>query len=172
MSSLESFKASFKGDIVTQADAGYEAAIARWAANAVRRAKIVAFVKDESDVAAAIKYAQAEKLPIAVKGGGHSASGTSSQTDGLVIDYTSTVGIHEPTGAEASQSGRPGGITASGNNDEPDKSSKAGSSRGSIIATATSTGTQAGATGSASSMSPAQAFSLFTALLAVIAIGG
>ena len=88
MSSLETFKASFKGDIVTQADAGYETAIARWAMNAARRAKVVAFVKDESDVAAAIKYAQAEKLPIAVKSGGHSASGTSSQTDGLVIDLS------------------------------------------------------------------------------------
>ena len=88
MSSLETFKASFKGDIVTQADAGYETAIARWAMNAARRAKVVAFVKDESDVAAAIKYAQTEKLPIAVKSGGHSASGTSSQTDGLVIDLS------------------------------------------------------------------------------------
>ena len=45
----------------------------RWAANAVRRAKVVAFVKGESDVTAAIKYVQAEKHPIALKGGGHSA---------------------------------------------------------------------------------------------------
>lgn len=99
MSSFAEFNATFKGDIITQDDTDYEAAIARWAANAVRRAKIVAFVKDESDVAAAIKYARQEKLPVAVKGGGHSASGTSSQTDGLVIDlsrYLTNVWI-EPT---------------------------------------------------------------------------
>lgn len=88
MSTFSAFEASFKGDIVTQSDPGYDVAIARWAANAVRRAKVVAFVKDEADVASAMKYARAEKLPIAVKCGGHSASGTSSQMNGLIIDLS------------------------------------------------------------------------------------
>lgn len=86
MSSFDSFKSNFKGDIATPSDPGYDLAIARWAANASRPAKVVTLVKDAQDVAAAIAYARAEKLPIAVRGGGHSASGTSSQKDGLVID--------------------------------------------------------------------------------------
>ena len=87
MSDLESFKQSFKGDVVTPSDADYTAAIARWAANTQRNAQVVAFVKDAQDVVLAIKYARQNKLPIAIKCGGHSAGGASS-TEGLVIDLS------------------------------------------------------------------------------------
>ncbi|RDB18319.1 6-hydroxy-D-nicotine oxidase [Hypsizygus marmoreus] len=82
------FKSTFKGDIVTPTDPDYEAAIARWACNAQRRAKIVAFVKDEADVALAIKYAKTSNLPIAIRGGAHSPAGASSIENGLVIDLS------------------------------------------------------------------------------------
>jgi FAD/FMN-containing dehydrogenase len=86
MSTLSAFKQSFKGDIVTPDDAGYAEAIARWASNSERRARIVAFVKDTNDVAIALAYAQTNDLRVAIRGGGHSASGSSSCEDGLVID--------------------------------------------------------------------------------------
>jgi hypothetical protein len=88
MSELESLSKTFKGDIVTPSSADYEKAIARWAINAQRKAKVVAFVKDSEDVVLAIKYAKANKLPVAIRGGGHSASGASSSEDGLVIDLS------------------------------------------------------------------------------------
>jgi len=88
MSEFESFRKTFKGDIVTSSDAEYEKAIARWAINAQRRAKIVAFVKDAQDVSLAIKYAKANKLPIAIRGGGHSEAGASSSENGLVLDLS------------------------------------------------------------------------------------
>ena len=88
MSTFLSFKESFKGDLVTPTDPDYEDAIERWAHNAVRRAKIVAFVKDADDVSLAIKYAKANSIPIAIRGGGHSAAGASSIEDGLVIDLS------------------------------------------------------------------------------------
>ncbi|KAJ3478170.1 hypothetical protein NLI96_g9951 [Meripilus lineatus] len=88
MADFESFRKEFKGDIVTPADAGYVEAIERWAHNAVRRAAIVAFVKDPQDVVTALKYARAAKLPLAIRGGGHSASGASSSEGGLVIDLS------------------------------------------------------------------------------------
>ncbi|KAG6918723.1 hypothetical protein DXG01_012208 [Tephrocybe rancida] len=78
----------FKGDIVTPDDADYQKAIARWAVNAQRRAKIVAFVKDEADVGLAIKYARSAELPIAIRGGGHSPAAASSTEGGLVIDLS------------------------------------------------------------------------------------
>ena len=78
----------FHGDIVTPTDTSYEEAITRWAFNAKRRAKIVAFVKDEADIGLALEYAQTNSLPIAVRGGGHSAGGASSSEDGLVIDLS------------------------------------------------------------------------------------
>ena len=88
MSNFTAFQTSFKGDLVTPTDSGYEQAIDRWAHNAARNANIVAFVKDTTDVALAIKYAKDNSLPIAIRGGGHSASGASSAEGGLVIDLS------------------------------------------------------------------------------------
>lgn len=85
---LDILRKSFKGDIVTSSDVDYPQAIARWALNAQRNAKVVAFVMDEEDVSLAIKFAKEENLPIAVRGGGHSASGASSSEGGLVIDLS------------------------------------------------------------------------------------
>lgn len=92
MANFDSFKASFKGDIVTPADADYEDAILRWAKNASRKAKFVAFVKDAHDVSQAIKYAEADGLSLAVRGGGHNVTGASSSDGGLVIDLSKYLG--------------------------------------------------------------------------------
>ena len=88
MSVLPEFKQSFKGDIVTPDDEGYTQAIARFSANAERKARIVAFVKDSDDVALALKYARTNNLHVAIRCGGHSPSGASSAEDGLVIDLS------------------------------------------------------------------------------------
>jgi FAD/FMN-containing dehydrogenase len=55
---------------------------------ASRNAKIVTFVKDAKDVSLALKFVVANNLPLAIKGGGHSSSGTSSSERGLVIDLS------------------------------------------------------------------------------------
>ncbi|KAI0052752.1 FAD-binding domain-containing protein [Auriscalpium vulgare] len=80
--------AGFSGDWITADDADYPKAIARWAANAQRRAKVVAFVKSEADVGLALAFAKAAHLPLAVRGGGHSAAGASSSEGGIVIDLS------------------------------------------------------------------------------------
>ena len=57
--------------------------------NAIRRAKVVAFVKCAADVGLAISYAKTNKLPIAVGGAGHNPYGArASSEDGLVIDLS------------------------------------------------------------------------------------
>jgi FAD/FMN-containing dehydrogenase len=88
MSGLPTFKQYFKGDIVTPDDDEYAEAIARWAANAERPARLVAFVKDTDDIALALKYARTNKLQVAIRCGGHSPSGSSSAKNGLVIDLS------------------------------------------------------------------------------------
>ncbi|KAH9049802.1 hypothetical protein EDB83DRAFT_2522679 [Lactarius deliciosus] len=88
MSDISSLKQSFKGDIVTPGDANYKEAIARWAANTERPARIVAFVKDTTDVSLALKYARDNNLQVAIRCGGHSPSGASSAEDGLVVDLS------------------------------------------------------------------------------------
>jgi len=79
---------SFTGDWVTPDHSSYPEAIARWAVNAERRAKAVAFVKSPQDVATALKYAKQYSYPVAIRGGGHSTSGASSAEDGVVIDLS------------------------------------------------------------------------------------
>ena len=77
-----------KGEVLTPQDNGYADAIARWAANAERRAKAVVYVKDNQDVVFTLGFAQSNCLPLAVRGGGHSAAGASSVEDGIVIDLS------------------------------------------------------------------------------------
>lgn len=87
MSDIDSFRNCFKGDLVTPSDPDYKVSIARWASNSERDAKIVAFVKDVDDIAIALAYIKSNRLPFAVRGGGHSASGASS-SEGVVIDLS------------------------------------------------------------------------------------
>ncbi|KAF8974279.1 hypothetical protein BDZ97DRAFT_1935235 [Flammula alnicola] len=77
-----------KGDVVTPGHLDYAEAISRWASNSERKAKAVAFVKNNEDVVSAIKFARANGLPIAVRGGGHHVGGASSIENGLVIDLS------------------------------------------------------------------------------------
>ena len=57
-----SFSKSFTGDLVVPGDADYDASIARWASNAQRHAKVVAFVKSPEDVALALAVARSNKV--------------------------------------------------------------------------------------------------------------
>ena len=88
MANFEALKATFKGDLITPSSPDYEQAIERWAKNAIRKANLIAFVKDEQDVALALKYATTNKIPFAIKGGGHNVTGASSAEGGLVIDLS------------------------------------------------------------------------------------
>lgn len=96
LNDLSSFKKSFSGDVVTPSDPDYESLLHRWATNTEKKAAIIALVKSAEDVGLAIGYAKANKLPIAVRSGGHSPSGASSSEGGIVIDlskYLNTVVI-------------------------------------------------------------------------------
>ena len=88
MSDFTDLKSNFTGDLVTLTDPDYFVSIARWAANAQRRPKFVAFVRTPSDVALAIAFARANHLSIAIRGGGHNPAGASSTEGGLVIDLS------------------------------------------------------------------------------------
>ena len=78
----------FQGDLIQKDSHQYRQAISRWANNAEREARMVAFPKDSTDVSRIVKFAAMHGIPIAVKGGGHSASGASSVADGVVIDLS------------------------------------------------------------------------------------
>jgi FAD binding domain len=88
LANMSSQPESFSGDWITASHPGYSEAIARWAANAQRRATAVAFVKSAQDVAIVLSHAKQHKLLIAIRGGGHSPSGASSIEGGIVVDLS------------------------------------------------------------------------------------
>lgn len=61
-------KSTFKGDLVLPTDNNYKESVKRWSILAERPAGVVAFVRDEADVSAAVKFAVEAKLEVAIRG--------------------------------------------------------------------------------------------------------
>jgi FAD/FMN-containing dehydrogenase len=76
----------FGGTLLRPHETGYDAARAVWNAMHDRRPALIARPQSPEEVAAAIAYARAEHLLLAVRAGGHSMPGHSTCDDGLVID--------------------------------------------------------------------------------------
>ena len=80
-------RTGFAGEILTDDDGDrYDAARTGFNAMFDRRPALIAQATSSADVAAALAFARARALPIAVRGGGHSVAGFSTIDDGLLID--------------------------------------------------------------------------------------
>jgi FAD/FMN-containing dehydrogenase len=84
----------FTGTVIRPDEAGYDAARAIWNAMHDRRPALIARPQSVPDVVAAVRYARAEGLLIAVRGGGHSMPGHSVCDDGIVIDLRALSRVH------------------------------------------------------------------------------
>lgn len=81
----------FKGAVLSSADSGFEVAAFGELWNKLqpkRHPQVIAQVTDEQDVVAAVKFARANKLKVAVRGGGHNWCSPSLRNNGLLIDLT------------------------------------------------------------------------------------
>jgi hypothetical protein len=76
------------GPVIGPDDPTYDDARRVWNADSDRRPALIARCLSASDVSAAIRFATAEGLEIAVRAGAHSMSGASTVDDGLVIDLS------------------------------------------------------------------------------------
>ena len=65
---FKQLKAVFKGTLVLPTCPNYQESLKRWSILAERPAGVVAFVEDEGDVSAAVRFATEAKLEIAIKG--------------------------------------------------------------------------------------------------------
>lgn len=88
ISEFKQYSLAFEGDIITPADPDFLKGLERWAKNASRQAKFIAFVKSERDISLTLRYAKQASIPIAIRGGGHSCGGASSAEGGVVIDLS------------------------------------------------------------------------------------
>lgn len=86
-------KSQFKGELLIPSDSGFKKVVYDdlWNKLAIlpaRSPQLVACVKDEQDVIAAIKFAQDNKLKVAVRGGGHNWCSPSVRNGGIMIDLS------------------------------------------------------------------------------------
>ena len=96
----------FTGTLISPRDAGYDAARAIWNAMHDRRPALIAQPRSAPDVAAAVCYARAEGLLVAVRSGGHSMPGHSVCDDGLVVDLRALNQVHvDPRARKATVGG-------------------------------------------------------------------
>jgi FAD/FMN-containing dehydrogenase len=85
---LEGLRSSLRGELITASDAGYEEHRRVWNGLVDKRPAAIARVRGAADVMNCVNFARDNRLPLSVRGGGHSVSGTGTCDDGLVIDFS------------------------------------------------------------------------------------
>ncbi len=87
-SQLEQLRASFRGELLNSADAGYDQARTIWNAMIDRRPALIARCTGVADVIAAVNFARENGLLTAIRSGGHNVAGNSICDGGMVIDLS------------------------------------------------------------------------------------
>jgi FAD/FMN-containing dehydrogenase len=90
---VNDLRASFRGEVVGPADAGYEEHRKIWNGSIDRRPGLIARCAGVADVRAAVRLGREHGLTVAVRGGGHSFPGLSVCDDGLLIDLGPMKGV-------------------------------------------------------------------------------
>jgi FAD/FMN-containing dehydrogenase len=87
-SDVAQLRQSLRGELVLPADHGYDQARKVWNGMVDRRPAAVIYCAGTDDVIAAIKFASAQSLLVAVRAGGHNIAGSSVCDTGVVIDVS------------------------------------------------------------------------------------
>jgi FAD binding domain/Berberine and berberine like len=94
LSSPEARIPRFTGTLIGPDDDGYDAARRVYNGMIDRRPALIARCESVHDVAAALAYARANGLEVAVRAGGHSSPGFATTEGGLVIDLRPLSAVH------------------------------------------------------------------------------
>jgi FAD/FMN-containing dehydrogenase len=84
---------TLRGQLIGPKDADYDAARALYNGMIDKRPRLIARCADVADVIAAVNYGREQRLPIAIRSGGHNGPGFGSVNDGLVIDLSTLKGV-------------------------------------------------------------------------------
>lgn len=82
-----------RGELITPADASYDAARQVWNGMIDKRPAAIARCTGAADVIETVRYARANGLPVSVRGGGHSVAGKALRDDAITIDLGPMQGI-------------------------------------------------------------------------------
>jgi FAD/FMN-containing dehydrogenase len=85
---VEALRSAMRGQLLVPRDEGYERARRVWNAMIDRRPALIAQCAGEADVVAALGFARANGLEVAVRGGGHNVAGSAVCEEGMVIDLS------------------------------------------------------------------------------------
>ncbi len=86
-------RGSFRGEVISRTDAGYEEHRKIWNGSIDRRPGLIARCAGVADVRTAVRFGREHGLTVAVRGGGHSFPGLSVCDDGLLIDLGPMKGV-------------------------------------------------------------------------------
>ena len=81
-------QANFRGELIQQGDAGYDAARKVYNGMIDKHPLLIARCADEADVMAAVNFGRENGLLVSIRGGGHNAGGLGVCDGGLVIDLS------------------------------------------------------------------------------------
>ena len=87
-SSFEKFKADLRGELLRPGDAGYDDARKIWNGMIDKRPAFIARCAGVADVIHSVRFADANNLLLAVRGGGHNVASNAVCDGGLVIDLS------------------------------------------------------------------------------------
>jgi len=87
------FGQSLRGALIGRSHPEYEEARKLYNAMIDKRPLLIARCADAADVIAAVNFGRENKLPIAIRGGGHNGPGLASVDDGLVLDLSTMRGV-------------------------------------------------------------------------------
>jgi len=89
----QTLKAGLRGEVILPDDEGYETARRVWNGLIDRRPALIARCAGAADVLDAVRFAHANDLVVAVRGGGHNLGGFGTCDGGIVIDLSLMKGI-------------------------------------------------------------------------------
>jgi hypothetical protein len=90
---ITKFAQSLRGALIDRSHHEYEEARKLYNAMIDKRPLMIVRCADAADVIAAVNFGRENKLPIAIRGGGHNGPGLASVDDGLVIDLSMIKGV-------------------------------------------------------------------------------
>jgi hypothetical protein len=98
---IEDLRAQQRGPVLTRGVEGYDSARRVWNGAFDRHPAVIARCVSAADVMGAVKFAAAQDLLVAVRGGGHSLPGYSACEGGIMIDLQPMGGVHVDPGTRA-----------------------------------------------------------------------